>query len=95
MIASDVVKSFINESCWINKIIESKPNTIAERTNVSIVVCLARDTEIGKVVPSRIASAIPKLNGPINVIISTCVGMVCTDNGIGPNVPMINAIVSQ
>ena len=95
MIASDVVKRRISESCWTNRIIDNNPNTIAEKMNVSTVVCLAFATDTGKVEPRRIDSAIPKLNGPINTIISICDGIVCTDNGIVPNVPMSNAIVSQ
>ena len=95
MTASDVVNSDINQSCCAYMITDNAPNTVTETIKQSMVVCWARDTSTGNVAPSRIDKAIPKLYGPMNVIIMICAGMVWTDNGTIPNVPINKARASQ
>ena len=95
MTASDVVNSDINQSCCAYMITDNAPKTVTETIKQSMVVCWARDTSTGNVAPSRIDKAIPKLYGPMNVIIMICAGMVWTDNGTIPNVPINKARASQ
>ena len=68
---------------------------MAENPDVAKTIAWVRRTDIGKEIPIRIATAIPKLKGTIQNAMTVWFGIVCTDKANTPNFPTTKPTASQ